>query len=168
MILADCDIEFQQRLGTISIEPYSPDLLQPASYDLTLGPYATFIDQPNGPWVEKFDGPGLHYYLNPDQFVLLSTVERVTLGASHAGQVAGKSTLARKGLIIESAGFVDPGFSGQLTLEVKNIGPNPIVLTAGMPIAQIVFFQMTRPASNPYSAERNHYQGQTGPTPARN
>lgn len=167
MILGDFDIEFQIRTGGINIEPYSADLLQPASYDLTLGPYVTFIDKPNGPWVEKFDGDDLHFYLNPDDFVLLSTIQKVTLGSYHAAQVAGKSTLARKGLIIESAGFVDPGFTGQLTLEVKNIGPNPILLHAGMPIAQIVFYQMVSPARNPYNSKRNHYQNQVGPTPAR-
>lgn len=167
MILADVDIEFQRRIGGIGISPYDPGRLQPASYDVTLGPYALFIDQPNGPWVEKFDEPGLHYWLNRDEFVLLSTIETITLDSHHAAQVAGKSTLARMGLIVESAGFIDPGFSGQLTLEVKNIGPNPILLTAGMPIAQVVFFQMVSKAHNPYNKERNHYQNQVGPVPAR-
>lgn len=167
-MLADVDIEFQQRIGGLKIEPYTDDLLESSSYDLTLAPYVTFIDQPNGPWVEKFDGDDLHFWLHPGDFVLLSSIQTITLGNQHAAMVMGKSTMARKGLLIEAAGLVDAGFTGQLTFEVKNLGPNPILLHAGMKIAQIVFFELKSKARRPYSKERNHYQGQTGPTPARN
>lgn len=170
MILADCDIQTFQRLGMLNISPWKDELLQPASYDLTLAPYARYYDHRGNTHVEKFDEVGedgrLVIPIFPNDFVLLSTIETVTLGPAVAGQVAGKSTLARCGLIVESAGFVDPGFTGTLTLEVKNIGPIPIFLKAGDSVAQIVFFQMRSKSVNPYNSERNHYQGQSGPTEA--
>ncbi len=171
MILADVDIEHFQRLGMLEISPYMDHRLQPASYDLTLGPYVGIWERYSGEdvyRVEKFDeGPEgeLEYWLDPGDFVIMSTVETVTLSDSIAGDVAGKSSIARKGVIVEAAGFVDPGFSGQLTLEVFNMRKVPVLLTAGMAIAQIKFYQTRSKARRPYGT-RGHYQGQKGPTPS--
>lgn len=182
MILSDADLLHFRDVGILDVHPWSDDLLQPASYDLTLSPYAAtrqhmYRENLNGyPAVdndywpeEKFaEGPDgkLQYTLEPDEFALFSTTEIVTLGLQVAAQVAGKSTWARKGLIVESAGWVDPGFSGQLTLELKNLTRHPIVLTGGEPIAQIVFMEMRSKSLRGYSV-RGRYQNQRGPTPAR-
>ena len=171
MILTDTDIEFCRRLGLLTITPWNDDRLQAASYDLTLAPYVTHkwrdTDTNQYFWTkEKFDEApeGLTYILAPNQFALFSTIETVTLTAGIAGKVEGKSTWARHGLLVEAAGFVDPGFSGTLTLELKNLSTFPLALTAGLPIAQILFMECRRPAARPYSADRNHYMGQEGPT----
>jgi dCTP deaminase len=179
MIYSDADIEQAQRLRQLRIFPWNDELLQPASYDLTLAPYVKrcdyyFQENRNGvifnelSWhQEKFEDPNLTCALNPNEFALFSTIETVTIGDSICGQVAGKSSWARRGLLVEAAGWVDPGFSGQLTLELKNMSPAPIILTAGVPIAQIVFMGLRTKVLRPYSAERNHYQDQRGPTEAR-
>lgn len=180
MRFADQDIEQAQRLGMINISPWRDDLLQPCSYDLTLAPYVAIQEGwdgctcdgcqgPEGPWrIEEFDDiqpGGGTFILAPGVFMLFSTVETVTVGDSICGEVKGKSTWARRGLLVEAAGLVDPGFSGQLTLELKNLTEHPIILTAGVAIAQITFDQLRSKARRPYSTERNHYQGQRGPTP---
>lgn len=164
MILADCDIENFQRLGMINIYPWTPEQLQPASYDLRVGVEYTELGS-NSMWTIS---AGQKIRIHPDDFYLLHTEEIVTLGPNVAAQVAGKSTWARRGLIVESAGFVDPGFSGQLTLEVKNIGTLPVDVGTDDFLCQIVFHQMRSKALNPYGTHRgSHYQGQTGPTHAR-
>lgn len=172
MILSDADLMHYRENGLYDIHPWDQDRLQPASYDLTLAPYVS-MERSNGAlrWWDtwKFDEDGnleLVYTLEPGQFALFSTIEIVTLSNQLAAQVAGKSTWARRGLIVESAGWVDPGFSGQLTLELKNLTEHPIKLTAGDPIAQIVFMELRTKALRGYSV-RGRYQDQVGPTPAR-
>lgn len=175
MRLSDSDILTFRRLGQLAITPWDYDSLQAASYDLHLGCYAQipdhWIEGPDGePLIvwrrEKFEqgcGGGLYFTLNPNAFVLLSTIEKVQVGPALASAVAGKSSRAREGIAVEFAGWVDPGFEGQLTLEVKNNLPFPIRLTAGMAICQVIFEELRTKALNPYG-DRGHYQGQAGPT----
>jgi dCTP deaminase len=172
MILSDADLMHYREVGLYDIHPWDDDRLQPASYDLTLAPYVS-MERSSGDtrWWDtwKFDedmSGGLTHVLEPGEFALFSTVETVTLSNQIAGQVAGKSTWARKGLIVESAGWVDPGFSGQLTLEMTNLTGYPLTLTAGTAIAQIVFMELRTKALRGYSV-RGRYQDQVGPTPPR-
>lgn len=160
MILSDADINYLRKLDYFNIEPWDPSRVQPASYDLTLGDSARLADGRAFGHFDRID-------IVQGDFFLLHTAEVVTLGPKVGAQVCGKSTWARKGLIIEKAGWVDPGFSGQLVLEVANMSPVPVILQPGMPIAQIIFMELRSPAQHPYGAERgSHYHGQTGPTPA--
>lgn len=174
--LSDADILFFHSTGALGITPWNDDCLQAASYDLHLAPYARTphyyshrnyngtIVQPIITWeYEKFDEPDLAYTLAPNGFGLFSTIEKVRVGANLAAAVAGKSSRAREGLAVEFAGWVDPGFEGQITLEIKNNLPFPIKMTAGMPICQIIFEELRTRALRPYG-ERGHYQLQEGPT----
>lgn len=100
---------------------------------------------------------------------LASTKETITLGPGYAAQIGGKSSLGRLGLTVhQTAGFIDPGFHGQITLELVNLGSRPIVLTEGMRIAQLTIWTLDQPAERPYghAALGSHYQGQHGPTAA--
>ena len=113
---------------------------------------------------------GGHFVLHPGEFVLGSTFERVALPDDLVGRLEGKSSLGRVGLIIHStAGYVDPGFEGQITLELSNVATVPILLYPGMRVAQISFLTMTTPAARPYASPGldSHYQGQRGPTESR-
>ncbi len=132
------------------ITPFVDCQLQPASYDLLLG---------------EWQGPDV---LEPGEFRLASTVETVKIPDDLSGSLRGKSSVARLGLIVEAAGFVDPGFEGQLTLELYNMGNKAFVFRRNMPICQIAFFPLDKPAERPYGCETlgSHYQGQTGPTPS--
>lgn len=173
-ILADQDILLFRSLGQLDIHPFDHDLLQPASYDLRLAPYMKYkqcnVDTGETRWIEeKFDEDPdglLTYTLGADEFGLFSTIEIVEVTPTIGAEVKGKSTWAREGLIIESAGWVDPGFCGQLTLELKNISPFPLVLTAGKSIAQVVFHELRSRAMRPYG-ERGRYMNQHGPTAPR-
>jgi dCTP deaminase len=185
MMLSDADIQHFRNTGHLGIEPWNNERLQPVSYDLTLGCYVKYQERvyvlsadgeacvDGFTWVkEKFEeGPDgrLFYILKPKKFALFSTVETVTLDSSVAGEVAGKSSWARNGLGIETAGLVDAGFSGELTLELTNHSEFPITLVAGKPIAQIKFYELRTPSRRPYGSEGlgSHYQHQTGPTNAR-
>ena len=168
MILSDADIAYLRQLPDhLDIQPWNPDRLQPASYDLTLGSHARWWEPGDlQPWeAPYFDG----ITVKQGHFYLLHTAEVVTLGNGIGAQVVGKSTWARKGLIVEAAGWVDPGFSGQLVLEVTNMSPVPVVVNVGDPIAQIIFMELKSPALRPYGKERgSHYHGQMGATPAWN
>lgn len=189
MRLSDVDIEFYRRTGHIQIHPWDDDSLQGASYDLHLAPYVAepFRDfQVDADcqivndkiyWVKsKFDeeviadpegfdrlSGNLVYTLEPNAFVLMSTIEVVEISNRLSSAVAGKSSRAREGIAVEFAGWIDPGFMGNLTLEVKNNLTFPIEMTAGMPIAQVIFEELRTPARRSY-ATRGHYQGQSGPT----
>lgn len=174
MMLSDGDIQHFRQCGHLDINPWNPDRLQPSSYDLTLAPYVSRYDPFSGTWTapEKFEedlGGNLIHVINSGEFALFSTVETVTLDGSVSGDVVGKSSWARWGLSIETAGHVDAGFSGQLTLELKNEGPSHLILTAGRAIAQIRFYELRTPARSVYGAEGrgSKYMHQTGPTPAR-
>lgn len=166
--LSDTDILEFRRLGLLDVTPWNVERLQAASYDLTLGCYIARHDWDGGlRWdTEKFEtslGDRLYTRLDPGEFALFSTVEHVTVSASVAAAVAGKSSNAREGIAVEFAGWIDPGFSGQLTLEIKNLLPYAIRLEAGEPICQVIFEELRTRALRPYG-ERGHYQGQTGPT----
>lgn len=136
---------------------------QPVSIDLRLGDVRMWF----GRWSEP-PGP-LHWSLQPFRFSLASTLEVVTLSDRVAATVVGKSSVARRGLQVEAAGLVDPGFSGQLTLELIHFGEDMLSLTEGVPICQIVFFEVDGTVLRPYGSDglRSRYQGQLGPTPAR-
>lgn len=172
MRLSNVDIEFFRRTGQLSITPYDDDCLQGASYDLHLGCYVKepyWDDNLRGiRWTppQKFNEDcrgNLTYELEPDAFVLLSTVEEVWISPALGSAVAGKSSRAREGIAVEFAGWIDPGFGGNLTLEVKNNLPFPIKLTAGMRICQVTFEMLRTPSTRPYG-DRGHYMGQKGPT----
>lgn len=132
------------------ISPFHLQQLQPASYDLILGQIGkTSLKE---------------YELQPREFILCSTNERVDLPANIVGRLEGKSSWARKGLIVHTAGFVDPGFSGTLTLEMSNLSDVPILLKWGERICQIAFQWLNESAERPYGHPEigSHYQGQTG------
>jgi dCTP deaminase len=170
------------RAGTPLLQP-PPDSqqLQPASVDLRLGtefkqytrPLGDItraepmrLDRPVDPkWMQSFEGPGL--LLLPNQFTLATTVETVWMPVTHAAQVEGRSSLGRRGLIVHAtAGFIDPGFRGQITLEMLNLSPRPILLTAGTRICQLTFYKMDERVLRPYGHHelRSKYQGQAGAT----
>jgi dCTP deaminase len=118
--------------------------------------------------VEVADGES--FMLHPGEFVLGSTLERVAVPTDLVARVEGKSSLGRLGLVIHStAGFIDAGFDGHVTLELANLANLPITLYPGMKIGQISFIKMTSPAEKPYGsgAKGSKYQGQRGPTPSR-
>lgn len=162
--------------GGLSVHPFDASLVQPASVDLTLG--RDFLqyepsDQPLDPEkpddadLERFSADELTLY--PGSFILGTTVERISVPPTLAARVEGKSTLGRLGLIVHStAGFVDPGFEGSITLEMTNINVRPIILRAGMRICQIAFYPMTGVVDRPYGHKSlgSHYHGQSTVTPA--
>jgi dCTP deaminase len=181
MILSDHTIREQISAGRILIEPFDASCVQPSSVDLHLDRWfrvfrnhtMAFIDVKQN--LEDLtelvsvaeDDP---FILHPGEFVLGSTSERVRLPADLVGRLEGKSSLGRLGLLIHStAGFVDAGWDGQLTLELSNVASLPITLYPGMKIGQISFMQMTTPADVPYGSGGlgSKYQGQRGPRPSR-
>lgn len=187
--LSDRDIEYAIRCREIEITPYNRERLQPASYDITLGqgfqvPLGTAynelisIDRARKLFPRmrtasdpKFGGDSsMRHVLNPGQFVIGTSAERVKLSRRMACKVDGKSTLGRLGLVVHcTAGYVDPGFEGQITLELFNCAPYPIELVSGCPIGQLRFERLSSPCSRPYGDPSlgSHYQGQSGPTPPK-
>lgn len=181
MILSDRTIREQVAAGRIIIEPYDPAAVQPSSVDLRLD--HRFVVFRNHTFshidvkanlealtttVEASDDDP--FILHPGEFVLGSTAERVAIPADLVGRIEGKSSLGRLGLLIHTtAGFVDAGWDGQLTLEFSNVASLPITLYPGMKIGQVSFIQMSTPADNPYgqSVLGSKYQGQVGPRPSR-
>ena len=181
MILSDRTINEKMRSGELIIDPLGENAVQPASVDVRLdaeilvfrNSWRTHIDvmQPADDVVERvYIEEGRPFLLHPGQFALGSTLERVAIPNDVVARIEGKSSLARYGLLIHStAGFVDPGWDGKLTLEFSNVGILGITLRAGMKIGHISFTQLTTPADNPYgsSALRSKYQGQNGPAASR-
>lgn len=174
-MLADHQIRFEiENCGDISVSPYDSSMVQPASIDLRLGDEfikygrsSEPVDPENPARLESFRCDKL--VICPGEFILGTTVETVGIGPIIGAQVNGKSTLGRLGLIIHStAGFVDPGFRGNITLEMTNINTRPIVLRSGMKIAQVSFFRMDSAAERPYghAGLGSHYHNQSGVTPA--
>lgn len=158
------------------ITPFDFHQLQPASYDLTLGD--EFTVQLTGQTIDLTRPNSISYMryqnvdeikLKPHEFMLAHTVETIQCEPDTVGIVMGKSTIARMGLQVEAAGLVDPGFTGQITLELTNMTGNTLILRPGMRIAQIGFQRMIAPSVLQYGNPRcnSHYQGQTGVTPAR-
>lgn len=181
MLLSDRDITAAVQDGRLVVDPWNADLVQPSSVDVRLDRYfrvfnntaythidpATQQDELTTLVEPKGEDP---FVLHPGEFVLGSTLEIVTLPDDLAGRLEGKSSLGRLGLLTHStAGFVDPGFSGHLTLELSNVANLPIVLWPGMKIGQLCLFRLSSPAANPYgsTAAGSRYQGQRGPTPSR-
>jgi len=181
MILSDGGIRAALDSGRIAVEPLGDDAVQPASLDVRMGHgfrvFAnhrhTFIDvrapQPDlTDLVEVADDEA--FVLHPGEFVLGSTLERITLGADVVARLDGKSSLGRLGLLIHStAGIIDPGFSGTITLELSNVSTLPIAMYAGMKIGQFVFEELDAPAQRPYGSPglNSKYQNQSGPTPSQ-
>lgn len=181
MVLSDRSIRDAIASGRIVIEPFDETCLQPASVDLRLDNtflvfkhtrhgYIDLADE-LGDLTELVEAPaGEPFMLHPGEFVLGSTLERVTLGPDLVGRLEGKSSLGRLGLLTHvTAGFCDPGFSGHLTLEMTNVSNLPITLYKGMRVGQISFFEMTTPSERPYGSVglESRYQDQRGPTPSR-
>lgn len=180
MIFSDRSIKQAIESGSILIDPFEPSHVQPSSVDLRVGDgFRVFVNHryseidPRAPQedltqlVEVGDGP---FMLHPGEFVLGSTLERVKLGEDVVARLEGKSSLGRLGLLIHStAGFVDPGFEGHITLELSNVATLPIAIYPGMKIGQISFYQMTTTADHPYGSPElgSKYQGQSGPTASR-
>src|SRR3954464_9440841 len=156
-------------------------MLQPSSIDVRLDKYFRLFDNHKYPYIDPAEDqpdltrlveitPGEPLILHPGEFVLGSALEPVTLPDDVAARVEGKSSLGRLGLLSHAtAGFVDPGFSGHVTLELSNVATLPIKLYPGMKIGQFCFFRLTSPSQHPYGSEKygSRYQGQRGPTPSR-
>src|SRR5207248_4092737 len=181
MVLSDRTIRRLLGEGRIGIDPYDESLLQPSSVDVRVDRYFRVFHNARYPYIDvkqpqealtelvevNGDEP---FILHPGEFVLGSTLEVVSLPDDLVARLEGKSSLGRLGLMLHStAGFVDAGWSGHLTLELSNVANLPIAIYPGMKIGQISFIRMTSPAERPYgSAEtRSKYQGQRGPTPSR-
>jgi dCTP deaminase len=181
MILSDRTIRDAIESGRIVIDPFDPAMVQPSSVDLTLDRFfRVFRNHTRGvidvkermdDLTEEVDIPADGVFLlHPGEFVLGATAERVGLPDDLVGRIEGKSSLGRLGLLIHTtAGFVDAGFEGYLTLELSNVATLPITLYPGMKIGQISFLQMTSAADVPYgsSALGSKYRGQQGPTPSQ-
>ena len=181
MLLSDRDILAEIEAKRIVLEPYDETLLQPSSIDFRLDRYFRVFENHRYPHIDPAadqsdltrevepngDEP---FILHPGEFVLGSTLEVVSLPDDLAARVEGKSSLGRLGLLTHAtAGFVDPGFSGHVTLELANVATLPIKLYPGMKIGQLCFFRLSSPAQHPYGSAKygSRYQGQRGPTPSR-
>jgi dCTP deaminase len=181
MILSDRTIREELEAGRIEIDPLLPKSIQPSSVDLHIDRYfRVFRNHTMGHIDVKQNLEDLTelveiaeedtFMLHPGEFVLGSTLERVALPTDLVARLEGKSSLGRLGLLIHStAGFVDAGWDGQLTLELSNVANLPITLYPGMKIGQISFIRMSTPADVPYgsAAVGSKYQGQRGPRPSR-
>jgi dCTP deaminase len=181
MILSDRTIKDSIAAGRIVIEPYEESFVQPSSIDVRVDRFFRVFENHRYPYIDpKAPQEGLTtlvetapeepFILHPGEFVLGSTLEHVQLGHDIVARLEGKSSLGRIGLLIHStAGFVDPGFDGYLTLELSNVANLPIAIYPGMKIGQISFYQLTTPAEHPYGSDAtgSKYQGQRGPTPSR-
>jgi len=181
MLLSDRDIRAGIDSGRIGLEPWSPEMVQPSSVDVRLDRFFRTFENHRYPHIDPAAeqpeltreiavAPEDPFILHPGEFVLGSTYEVVSLGEDVAARLEGKSSLGRLGLLTHStAGFIDPGFSGHVTLELSNVATLPIKLWPGMKIGQLCFFALSSPAENPYGSAvyGSRYQGQRGPTPSR-
>lgn len=178
MILSDGTIRDALDTGRIGIDPLDDDAIQPSSVDVRLHPafrvFANHRHQVIDPKADQADltdlvevADGDPFVLHPGEFVLGATLERVTLPDDVVARLEGKSSLGRLGLVIHStAGFIDAGFCGDITLELSNVATLPLLLYPRMRIAQLAFFPLDKPAERPYGSDGlgSKYQGQTGPT----
>jgi len=181
VLLSDRDIKAEIDAGRVAVEPYDPGMIQPSSIDVRLDRWFRVFENHKYPHIDpSTEQPDLTrllepegdepFVLHPGEFVLGSTYEVVTLPDDVAGRLEGKSSLGRLGLLTHStAGFIDPGFSGHVTLELSNVATLPIMLFPGMKIGQLCLFRLSSPAENPYGSAvyGSRYQGQRGPTPSR-
>ena len=181
MLLSDRDLRAALSTGELGVEPFDDSLVQPASIDIRLDGLFRVFDNTRYTHIDPArqqdelttlvePAPGDPFVLHPGEFVLGATLERCSLANDLAGRLEGKSSLGRLGLLTHStAGFIDPGFSGHITLELSNVANLPITLWPGMKIGQLCLFRLTSPAEHPYgsAAAGSKYQGQRGPTPSR-
>jgi len=181
VLLSDRDIRAELDAKRLGLEPFDRAMVQPSSVDVRLDRYFRLFDNHKYPFIDPAEdqpeltrlievAPDEPFILHPGEFALGSTFERVTLPDDIAARLEGKSSLGRLGLLTHStAGFIDPGFSGHVTLELSNVATLPITLWPGMKIGQVCYFRLTSPAENPYGSGPygNRYQGQRGPTASR-
>lgn len=184
MILSDRDILARLKQGDLVVDPLdSPDVqVQPASIDLRLGNEFLVFKNPHIPCIDPRDASsesiteklvipqGERFILHPGEFVLGSTHERIRIPSDLVARVEGRSSLGRLAIVVHAtAGFIDPGFEGHITLELSNLGRVPVALHPGMRVSQIVLHQMTSPAARPYGSvgRGSKYQGQSGPQASR-
>lgn len=165
----------------MGLDPLDLTMVQPSSVDVRLDRFFRLFDNHKYQHIDpSLDQPDLtrlveveaseSFVLHPGEFVLGATFEVVTLPDDIAARLEGKSSLGRLGLLTHStAGFIDPGFSGHVTLELSNVATLPITLWPGMKIGQLCFFRLSSPAEHPYGSEKygSRYQGQRGPTASR-
>ncbi len=181
VILSDRSIREALARGRILIDPLDDSAVQPSSVDMHVDHFFRVFRNDTTPVIDPKEAQedltelveipdGKSFILHPGEFVLASTLERVRLPDDLAARLDGKSSLGRLGLLTHAtAGFVDAGFDGHLTLELSNVATLPIAIYPGMKIGQISFFQMTTAADHPYGSDAtgSKYQGQRGPTPSR-
>ncbi|CAB4914317.1 unannotated protein [freshwater metagenome] len=181
MLLSDRDIRAEIAANRVGVEPFEEAMIQPSSVDVRLDKFFRVFENhkysvidPSTEQAEltreviaEGDEP---FILHPGEFVLASTYEVITLPDDIAGRLEGKSSLGRLGLLTHStAGFIDPGFSGHITLELSNVANLPVKLFPGMKIGQLCLIKLSSPAEHPYGSEKygSRYQGQRGPTASR-
>ena len=181
MLLSDRDIKSEISLGRIQLEPYDAAMVQPASVDIRLDRFFRTFENHKYQFIDPAQqqevltravevAPDEPFILHPGEFVLGSTYEVVTLPDDIAARVEGKSSLGRLGLLTHAtAGFVDPGFSGPVTLELSNVANLPVTLWPGMKIGQLCFIRMSSASEHPYGSGvyGSRYQNQRGPTASR-
>ncbi len=180
-VLSDRDIRAALQAGRVRIDPYDASCLQPSSVDLHLDADFRVFRNNRYPYIDvRAPQPDLTelvtieadepFILHPNEFVLGQTLEWVELPDDLVARIEGKSSLGRLGLLIHStAGYVDPGWKGNLTLELSNVANLPIALYRGMKIGQISFFKMSSPVERPYGSRElgSKYQGQSSPTESK-
>ena len=181
MLLSDRDIKVEISAGRVKVEPFDGAMIQPSSVDVRLDRFFRVFENHKysviDPSIEQSDltrevavEANEEFILHPGEFVLASTYEVITLPDDIAGRLEGKSSLGRLGLLTHStAGFIDPGFSGHITLELSNVANLPVKLFPGMKIGQLCLIKLSSPAENPYGSALygSRYQGQRGPTASK-
>ena len=181
MLLSDRDIKAEIDAGRVKVEPFDGAMIQPSSVDVRLDRFFRVFENHKysviDPSIEQSDltrevavEANEEFILHPGEFVLASTYEVITLPDDIAGRLEGKSSLGRLGLLTHStAGFIDPGFSGHITLELSNVANLPVKLFPGMKIGQLCLIKLSSPAENPYGSALygSRYQGQRGPTASK-
>ena len=181
MLLSDRDIRAEITAGRVKVEPFTEAMVQPSSVDVRLDRFFRVFENHKYSVIDpSTEQPDLtrevavtadeFFILHPGEFVLASTYEVITLPDDIAGRLEGKSSLGRLGLLTHStAGFIDPGFSGHITLELSNVANLPVKLFPGMKIGQLCLIKLSSPAEHPYGSAvyGSRYQGQRGPTPSK-
>ncbi|MEQ4206305.1 dCTP deaminase [Actinopolymorpha sp. B17G11] len=181
MLLSDRDIRLELDKARVVLDPFDPTLVQPSSVDVRMDRFFRVFENHRYPHIDPAEEQpdltrlvecekGEAFILHPGEFVLASTYEIITLPDDIAARLEGKSSLGRLGLLTHStAGWIDPGFSGHVTLELSNVATLPIKLWPGMKIGQLCFFRLSSPAEYPYGSTQHgsRYQDQRGPTPSK-
>jgi dCTP deaminase len=181
MLLCDRDILLEMKSGRVQVEPFEAKMIQPSSVDVRLDRFFRVFENHKYEVIDpSLDQSELtrevavasddFFILHPGEFVLASTYEVITLPDDIAGRLEGKSSLGRLGLLTHStAGFIDPGFSGHITLELSNVANLPVKLYPGMKIGQLCLIKLSSAAEHPYGSAvyGSRYQGQRGPTPSK-